>query len=387
MQESTKAILTGKEPRFREGDNGDVVVPIHLSATFARQEVEKLPNGYEYSRCGNPTRDTVEKKLAAPEEARFGLAFSSGLAAETVVLLGLLKDGDHVVGLHDLYGGTIRLFESVFARRFAITTSYADASSIESIVREFRPNTKVIWLESPTNPLLKLCDIRLIAEKAHERNILVVVDNTFASPHFQKPLLLGADIVVHSTTKYINGHSDSIGGAIMLSNEALYTEFKFLQNATGSMLSPFDSYLVARGLKTMSIRMEKHQENALEIARFLDVHPKVKKVNYPGLPSHPQHELARQQMGGFGGVISFEINGGVDEAKQFLSGFKTIRLAESLGGVESIIEHPGLMSHSSLSPRQQARAGITPALIRLSVGIEDARDLLEDLRVAFEHIP
>jgi cystathionine gamma-lyase len=382
MKFETKAIHIGEEPNLKEGGSGDVVVPIHLSSTFARREVGKPTGGYEYSRTGNPTRHALEKRMAALENAKFGLAFSSGMAAETVAALTLLESGDHVVAFDDLYGGTRRLFDVIFSR-FNIDFSYVDARDAENVERAVKDNTKLIWLESPTNPLMKLCDIRAVSEVAKKRGIVVAVDNTFMSPYFQKPLELGADVVVHSTTKYLNGHSDSVGGAIMVSDEGIYSRLKFNQNATGAILSPFDSFLVLRGIKTLAVRMEKHNKNAIGIAEYLDAHPKVRKVNYPGLKTHPQYELAKKQMSGFGGMLSFEIEGGLKEAKRFLENLKLFSLAESLGGVESLIEHPALMTHTSVPKSERERIGITDSLIRVSVGIEDAGDLIEDMDNAF----
>ena len=376
---STNAIHIGEEPNFET--SGDVVIPIHLSTTFARKEVDKPTGGYEYSRTANPTRDALEKKLAALENAKFALAFSSGLAAEASILLALLQSGDHVIAFDDLYGGTKRLFNSVF-QKFGIDFDYVDARDTNNVRKAIKPKTKLIWLETPTNPLLKLCDIKEISEVAKEKNILVVVDNTFASPFFQKPLDLGADIVVHSTTKYIAGHSDVVGGAVMVSNDELFEKLKFVQNAVGAIQSPFDSYLVIRGIKTLAIRMRTHEENAKAVAYFLENHPKVKRVIYPGLESHPQHELAKKQMSGFGGIVTFEIKGGLPAAKKFLERLNIFLLAESLGGVESLAEHPATMTHASIPKEELDKIGITEGLIRLSVGIEDKDDLINDLEQA-----
>lgn len=386
MRFDTKAIHVGEEPNLKEGGSGDVVVPIHLSSTFARREVDKPTGGYEYSRSGNPTRNALEKRLAALENARFGLAFSSGLAAETVLCMTLLKSGDHVIAFDDLYGGTKRLFNTIFNRNFNVQFSYVDARETENIKREIRPNTRLIWLETPTNPLMRLCDLKGISGIAREKGILTVVDNTFMSPYFQRPLDFGMDIVVHSTTKYLNGHSDSVGGAVMISSEEIYGSLKFNQNAIGAIMSPFDSYMVLRGIKTLAVRMERHNKNAMEIARYLGEHPKVKRIYYPGLESHPQHELAMRQMSGFGGMISFEIDGGLKEARRFLEGLTIFSLAESLGGVESLIEHPALMTHASIPREEREKVGITDSLIRVSVGIEDVKDLIEDMDNAFKNI-
>ncbi|OGM05092.1 cystathionine gamma-synthase [Candidatus Woesebacteria bacterium GWB1_37_5] len=384
MKYKTKLIHVGEEPNLKKGGSGDVVSPIHLASTFARKIVEIPTAGYEYSRTGNPTRTALEKRLAVLESAKYGLAFSSGLAATTTLLLTVIKTGDHVIASDDLYGGTKRLFNKVFKDRFAVTFNYVDMTKVSNVEKGIQKNTKLIWLESPTNPLLKLADIREVARIAKKKGILLVVDNTFMSPYFQQPLAQGADIVLHSTTKYINGHSDSIGGAIMLSKKQLYQELKFNQNAVGAILSPFDSFLTLRGIKTLALRMEVHQENTLKIARFLEIHPKVAKIYYPGLPSHPQHELAKRQMSGFGGIISFEIKGGLKSARSFLTKVKLFALAESLGGVESLIEHPALMTHASVPKKDRIAIGLTDGLIRVSVGIEDAQDLINDLKQALD---
>ncbi len=385
MRYNTKLIHIGEEPNLKEGGTGDVVIPIHLSTTFARKEAEKPTAGYEYSRTGNPTRDSLEKKLAVLENARFALAFSSGMAAESTLLLTLLKSGDHIIAFDDLYGGTKRLFK-ILSENYNIEVSYVDARFLDNVKRAIKKNTRLIWLESPTNPLMKLCDIKEISKIAKENNIITILDNTFLSPVFQKPLELGADIVIHSTTKYINGHSDSVGGAIMLNDEKIYEKLKFNQNAIGAILSPFDSYMVIRGIKTLTLRMLKHEENAKKIAEFLENHPKVEKVYYPGLKSYPQHELALKQMKGFGGMLSFEIKGKLKDAKKFVESLKIFSLAESLGGVESLIEIPYIMTHTSLSEEEKKKVGIGENLIRVSVGIEDVEDLIEDLEIAFSKI-
>lgn len=382
----TQAIHAGEEPDFIGHPSGDVVVPIHLASTFARKDVDEPTGGFEYSRSGNPTRFALEKKLAAIENARYGLAFSSGLAAETTLCLSLLKSGDHVVAFDDLYGGTRRLFTRVFQENFGIEFSYVDARDPENIKAAIHKGTKLIWLESPTNPLLRLCDIREIAGIAHDAGAQVAVDNTFASPYFQQPLGLGADVVVHSTTKYINGHSDSIGGALITSDKELFKKLRFHQNAAGAILSPFDSFLVARGIKTLALRMERHEKNALTVAEFLSAHSKVATVYYPGLTSHPQHALARKQMKGFSGMLSFELKGGEAEAKKFLRNLHLFALAESLGGVESLIEHPATMTHASIPAEERRKIGVSDALVRISVGIENAEDLITDLDQALETI-
>ncbi len=386
MAFETSAVHAGEEPVYTGGASGDVVIPIHLSSTFARKDVEAPTGGYEYSRSGNPTRFALEKKLAAIEGASHGLAFSSGLAAETTVGLSLLKKGDHVVAFDDLYGGTRRLFNHVFHDRFGIGFSYVDARDPENVKAAIRKNTRFVWLESPTNPLIRLSDIHEIAGIAHDAGVPVIVDNTFASPYFQQPLALGADIVVHSTTKYINGHSDSVGGAVMLSDEDLFQKIRYNQNAAGAILSPFDSFLVARGIKTLALRMERHGKNALAIARYLEGHEKVREVYYPGLPSHPQHALAKKQMSGFSGMLSFELKGGKTGARQFLKNLHLFALAESLGGVESLIEHPATMTHASIPKKDREKVGVKDSLVRVSAGIENVEDLIADLGQALETI-
>lgn len=381
MRFPTKVVHVGEEPDFREGCYGDVVIPIHLSTTFAREDVEKPTAGYEYSRTQNPTRAALEKRFAALEDAKFGLAFSSGVGAEATLLFSLLKSGDHLIAFDDLYGGTKRLFNKVL-ENFGLEFTYADARESQNVERAIKKNTKLLWMESPTNPLMRLCDIKAITKIAKKNNLITVIDNTFMTPYFQKPLDLGADIVVHSTTKYLGGHSDVIGGAIMLSDEELFNKIKFNQNAIGAVPSPFDCYLVLRGIKTLAVRMERHNYNAQKVAEYLQSHPKVKKVYYTGLKNHPQHELANKQMSGFGGMLSFEIDGNVETAKAFLKKLKIFALAESLGGVESLIELPSLMTHSHISQKEREKLGISDTLVRVSVGIEDVDDLIEDLEEA-----
>jgi cystathionine gamma-lyase len=380
----TEAIHAGEKPNLKEGGSGDVVIPIHLSSTFARKEVDIPTNGYEYSRSGNPTRFTLEKKLAAIEHATHALATTSGLTAQTLIALSILQSGDHVIASDDLYGGTMRLFDKVFSNNFNVAVEYVDATNPENIKHAVKENTKLIWLESPTNPMMKLSDIKDI--KKAVKDILVIVDNTFMSPVFQNPLEQGADIVLHSTSKYINGHSDSIGGALMLNNKEIYKKLQYTQNAAGLMLSPFDSYLVARGLKTLHARMQQHEKNAIAIAKVLENHPKIEKVYYPGLESHSQHELAKTQMKGFGGMITLIINGEYKHAKRFMENLDLFSLAESLGGVESLVNHPARMTHASIQEEKRLKIGITDNLVRLSVGIEDTDDLVEDIKQALEKI-
>ncbi len=383
MKFETRAIHVGEEPNLKPGGSGDVAHPIHLASTFARARVDEPTGGYEYARTGNPTRDALEKRLAALEDAQYAVAFASGLAAETSLILALVKAGEHIVAFDDLYGGTRRLFAQIFEPQYNIQTTYVDARQPEAVAAAIQPNTRLIWMETPTNPLLKLCDIAAIAEIARSNHIPLVVDNTFASPYFQQPLALGANIVIHSTTKYINGHSDSVGGAVMTNDEAVYQALKFVQNAAGAILSPFDSFLILRGTKTLAVRMERHQANALAIARYLEDHSRVKRVIYPGLPSHPQYDLAQKQMSGFGGMLSFELDGKLDNAKRFVEAVRYFALAESLGGVESLIELPAIMTHASVPAEVRQQLGISDGLIRISVGIENVEDLIEDLEQAF----
>ncbi len=383
MKFETRAIHVGEEPNLHPGGTGDVAHPIHLASTFARAKVDEPTGGYEYARTANPTRDALEKRLAALEDGRFAVAFASGLAAETSLILALVKAGEHIVAFDDLYGGTRRLFSRIFEPQYQISITYVDARQPQQVAAAIRENTRLIWLETPTNPLLKLCDIAAIAAIAHQHHIPVVVDNTFASPYFQNPLAMGADVVLHSTTKYINGHSDSVGGAIITNDETLYEALKFVQNAAGAILSPFDSFLILRGTKTLAVRMERHQANALAIARFLEEHPRVKRVIYPGLPSHPQHALARKQMRGYGGMLSFELDGTLVHARRFVEAVRYFALAESLGGVESLIELPALMTHASVPVEVRRELGISDGLIRISVGIENVEDLIADLDSAF----
>ncbi len=380
---STKAIHNGEEPDFRDGASGDVAVPIHLATTFARRKAGSPTAGYEYTRSLNPTRKALEEKLAALDDAKYGLAFSSGLAAASTLIISLLKTGDNVIGFDDLYGGTRRLLSNVFVN-FGITTNYVDATDPANIEKAIQPNTKLIWIESPTNPLLKIADIRAIAQISKKHGLILVVDNTFLSPYFQKPLSLGADVVVYSTTKYIGGHSDVLGGSIVLNNEDFYKKLAYNQNAVGAVLSPFDSYLTLRGAKTLAVRMEQHQKNALELAEFLAKSSKIKRVLYPGLKNHPHHQIAAAQSSGFGGVLSFELVGTLQDAEDFLSKLKLFATAESLGGVESLAEIPAIMTHASVPKEVREQNGISDTLIRVSVGIEDTEDLIEDFRQALE---
>jgi cystathionine gamma-lyase len=373
MKFATKAIHAGQEP---DPSTGAIMTPIFQTATYVQEGLGEH-KGFEYSRTSNPTRSALEACIAAIEDGKYGLAFASGMAAESAIL-SLLSSGDHIVSCDDLYGGSYRIFERVM-RRYNVETSYVPVGNVAGYEQAIRPNTKMIWLETPTNPLLRLVDIRAIAEIAHRHNLLVVVDNTFASPYFQQPLKLGADIVVHSTTKYINGHSDVVGGALVLNNEEVYEAIKFYQNAAGGVPSPFDSWLTLRGIKTLAVRMRQHEENARAVATFLAEHPRVEKVYYPGLPSHPDYELAKRQMSGFGGMVSFQFRGTYADVAQIVRRFKVFSLAESLGGVESLVCHPASMTHGSIPKDVRESRGLTDTLLRLSVGIEDIEDIIGDL--------
>jgi cystathionine beta-lyase/cystathionine gamma-synthase len=379
---STRAIHFAQEP---DPVYGSVVIPIHLTSTFAQEEPGKH-KGYEYSRTGNPTRKVLEECLASLENARYGLAFSSGLAAETAVTCSTVKSGDHILCCDDVYGGTYRLFERVFRRNFNVDVDYTDFSNPRNnIEKSLKNNTKLVWIESPTNPLMKIIDIREAASIAHSVNAFLVVDNTFASPFIQNPIDLGADIVVHSTTKYIAGHSDIVGGSIMTSNEDLYERLKFLQNGIGAVPSPFDCWLVLRGVKTLSVRMERHSSNAQEVSYFLERHHRVKKVYYPGLENHTNHYLAKKQMRLFGGMLSFDLKeGGFRGAVEVIKRLNVFTLAESLGGVESLVDHPASMTHASIPREKRESIGITDSLLRLSVGIEDIEDIIDDLSRALK---
>ena len=370
---STKAVHTGQEP---DPSFGDVIPPIHLSSTFA-QSAPGVHKGFDYSRAGNPTRQGYEACLAALENGTHAFAYASGLAAIDAVTR-TLKPGDQVICSDDVYGGTFRLFERIVKNQ-GIEFRFADLTDHSKLEQVLGANTKYIWVETPSNPLLKVVDIKHLSELAKSRSIKLAVDNTFATPVFQRPLDLGADVVMHSVTKYINGHSDVIGGAVITNDDELAEQFQFLQFAAGAVQSPFDCYLANRGIKTLELRMHRHQENALKIAAFLESHKKVDRVLYPGLPSHPNHELASQQMDGYSGMLSFYVRGGLSDASRVMQNTKLFSLAESLGGVESLIEHPALMTHASLPAQVREQLGIADTLIRLSVGIENGDDLIEDL--------
>jgi cystathionine gamma-lyase len=371
---ATRAIHVGQAP---DPATGATIVPIYQTSTYT-QEAPGRHKGYEYSRTANPTRTALEECVASLEGAEYGLAFASGLAA-TVATMSLLSSGDHVVAGDDLYGGTYRLFDKVLPRTGGLEFTYADTTDPASVERALRPETKLLWIETPTNPLLTLSDIQELSEMAHGRGAAVAVDNTFVSPFFQNPLSLGADIVVHSTTKYMGGHSDVVGGAVVTSDPDFYEAMKFYQNAAGGVPGPFDSWIVLRGLKTLAVRMRQHEENALAVARFLEGHPEVETVNYPGLPGHPQHELAKKQMSGFSGMVSFTLEGGAEAAYAAVQKTEVFHFAESLGGVESLITHPATMTHAAIPREQREARGVTDGLMRLSVGIEDRDDLIADL--------
>ena len=372
----TLAVHGGQAP---DPTTGAVMTPVYLTSTYA-QAGPGEHSGFEYSRTQNPTRFALEANLAALEGGAFGLAFASGCAAAATVL-HLLQQGDHVVAGDDLYGGTHRLFERVF-RAGGLEFSYVDPRTPDAVAAALRPTTRLCWLETPSNPLLRLADIAAIAAACRGRGVLLAVDNTFMTPFFQRPLDLGADLVVHSTTKYLNGHSDVIGGAIVGRDAALGERLRFLQNAIGAVPSPLDAFLVLRGIKTLPLRMERHQANALALAEWLAGRADVAEVIYPGLPSHPQHDLARRQMSGFGGMIAARLRGGLVAARAVLRAVRIFTCAESLGGVESLIEHPALMTHAAVPPAQRAALGIDDGLIRLSVGTEHVQDLRADLTQA-----
>jgi cystathionine gamma-lyase len=377
---STRAIHAGQPA---DPVSGATVVGISVSSTFT-QAAPGEHKGYDYARSGNPTRTALETCLAALEGGERGLAFASGLAASTAVLQSLLKPGDNVLAAADLYGGTFRLLERVF-RPWGVTAGYTDDSSMAGFAAKFTPQTKIVWLETPTNPLLQILDIAAAAELAHSRGALLVVDNTFASPYLQQPLALGADIVIHSTTKYLGGHSDVIGGAV-IGAKALLDPVKFFQNAAGGVPGPFDSYLVLRGIKTLAVRMDRHCANAVELASWLTKQKGVEKVYYPGLAEHAGHAVASRQMRGFGGMISVRVAGGMDGAKRFTTATKLFSLAESLGGVESLVNHPATMTHASIPKAVREVRGVDDGLVRLSVGIEDVADLRADLTAALVRV-
>ena len=369
---ATTAIHVGQEA---DAATGAVSVPIYATSTYLQEEIGKH-KGYEYARVSNPTRDRLETNLAALEGGTSSKVFASGMAAINAIV-SMLKSGDNVVAGHNLYGGTPRLFNQVFAN-FGMTFTYVDTSDVKNVERALQKNTRIVYLETPTNPLMELCDLRAICDLAHQRGIEVVVDNTFMSPYFQRPIELGADMVVHSTTKFLNGHSDGLGGVVVCTKPEQAEKLAFLQKAAGAILSPFECWLILRGVKTLAVRMVQHDSNGRRVAEFLSSHKKVQRVFYPGLPDHPQHELAKRQMSGFGSMIAFE-TGSLDNANKMLRKVRVCSLAESLGGVETLISHPATMTHAAVGEEGRRKIGITDGMVRISVGIEDVDDILADL--------
>ncbi|HEV2859668.1 MAG TPA: cystathionine gamma-synthase [Pyrinomonadaceae bacterium] len=378
---STTAIHAGNEP---DPTTGSVTVPIYQTSTYAQEALGHPRGGYEYARTQNPTRSALEQNLAALEGAQFGYAFASGMAAIDATLR-LVKSGEHVVVSDNTYGGTFRLFSRVLAD-YGIEFSYVDTTEVANVEEALRENTRMVFLETPTNPVMLVTDLRAVSEAAHRVGARVVCDNTFMSPYLQRPIEHGVDIVVHSTTKYLNGHSDSVGGCVLLNDERDAEKIAFLQNAVGAILSPFDSWLTLRGTKTLAVRMEQHDRTGRRVAAFLEEHPKVEKIYYPGSLSHGQHELAKRQQLGFGGMVAFE-TGSLENARTVLESVRLCTLAESLGGVETLISHPATMTHASVLPETRARLGITEGLVRISVGLEDVEDIIADLDQALSKIP
>jgi len=373
----TDAIHAGQEP---DPTTGAVTIPIYQTSTYVQEGIGKH-KGFEYARTQNPTRMALEKNMAVLERGVAGYAFASGMAATTALTHLLLKQGDHAICSDNVYGGTFRLFDKI-VRHYGVDFDYVNTSNPADVENAMRPNTRMVFIETPTNPIMSITDIPKISKIAHRNGSRVVVDNTFMTPYFQRPLELDADIVVHSTTKYLNGHSDSVGGVAILKHQEDAERLQFIQNAAGAILSPFDSWLVLRGIKTLPVRMDAHNENGIEVANYLAGKKEVKKIYYPGLPTHPGHDLAKQQMTGFGGMIAFDL-GSLDHAKRFLERVKLCSLGESLGGVETLISHPATMTHASVPADERNRLGITDGLVRISVGIEDVQDLIADLENAF----
>jgi len=380
MRFETIAIHAGNRP---DVTTGAISVPIHQTSTFVFEDVGKT-RGWDYSRTANPTRKVLEDTIAQLEGGKAGFAFATGMAAETTVM-HLLKTGDHVISGDDVYGGTYRLFQDVM-RAFGLEFTFLRMDNGERIEEAIKPNTRMLWLETPSNPLLNIVDIEMAVDIAKKHKLLTVADNTFATPYFLRPIEYGVDLVVHSTTKYLNGHSDVVGGAVVTTTDELSQKVQFLLNAMGTCAAPFDCWLVLRGIETLPVRMKQHEENALAVANYLNGHPKVKKVFYPGLESHRGHEIAKRQMKGFGGVVSFELGGGIEGVNTFLRKLRVFSLAESLGGVASLAEHPATMSHASMPKNYREKVGITDELIRLSVGLENVDDLTEDLEQALERL-
>jgi cystathionine gamma-lyase len=376
---ATRAIHAGQQP---DPSTGAIMQPIYATSTYV-QKSPGVHQGYEYSRTQNPTRQALERCMADLESGRFGFSFSSGMAA-TGTILELMDSGSHVVAMDDIYGGTTRLFERVRRRSAGLDFTFVDLTDPSALQQAVKDNTRMIWIESPSNPMLKVVDLKSVTRFARDRNILVVADNTFATPYLQRPLEFGCDIVMHSVTKFLNGHSDMVGGIAVTADEQLAERLAFLQNSIGSVQGPFDSFLALRGLKTLDVRMERHCNNAEAVARWLENDARVESVVYPGLPSHPQHAVAKAQMARFGGIVTFFIKGGLDEARRFLERCEVFALAESLGGVESLVDHPAIMTHASVPAEKRKALGISDKLIRLSVGIEDVEDLIGDLDRALE---
>jgi len=376
----TDAIHAGQEP---DPTTGAVTVPIYQTSTYVQESIGKH-KGFEYARTQNPTRMALERNVAVLERGVAAYAFASGMAATTAITQLLLKQGDHAICSDNVYGGTFRLFDKI-VRHYGVEFTYVNTSTLSDVTPAIRPNTRMVFIETPTNPIMSITDIRGVSAIAHQSGCRVVVDNTFMTPYFQLPLELGADIVIHSTTKYLNGHSDSVGGVVVLKGQDDAERLQFIQNAAGAILSPFDSWLVMRGIKTLPIRMEAHNSNGMAVANFLANKKEVKKIYYPGLPNHPGHELAKKQMSGFGGMIAIDL-GSLDRAKRFLEQVKLCSLGESLGGVETLISHPATMTHASVPAEERHRLGITDGLVRLSVGIEDVEDLIADLEKAFGYL-
>ena len=372
----TKAVHAGQTP---DPSTGAIMTPVYMTSTYV-QESPGVHKGYEYSRTHNPTRTALQDNLAALEGGKHGMCFSSGLGATNTVL-EMLSAGDHVVAGNDLYGGTYRIMRRVF-ERFGLQFTFVDTTDANRVAEAWRPNTKLLWIETPSNPLLRITDIAACAAIARQRGGLCLVDNTFATPCLQRPLALGADLVLHSMTKYLGGHSDVVGGAVITSDDALHDRIRFLQNACGATPGPMDCFLVLRGTKTLHLRMERHCANAAQIAKWLEAHAAVTKVYYPGLASHPQHALAAKQMCGMGGMVSFEVRGGLEASRKVAERVRLFALAESLGGVESLLDHPAIMTHASIPPAERHAAGLADGLLRLSVGIEDVADLVADLETA-----
>lgn len=374
MKFATAAIHAGQQP---DPTTGAIMTPVYQTSTFVQSSPGVCKDNYDYARSANPTRTALEANLAALEGGAFGVCFSSGCAAMSAVLHSL-KSGDHVVLCDDVYGGTFRLFDKIFLQ-FGVTYTLVDMSDLKKTAAAFTPQTKLVWLETPTNPMLKVIDIKAVADIAKAHDALVAVDNTFATPYLQSPLKLGADIVCHSSTKYLGGHSDVIGGVLIVNDAALADKLHYIQNAVGGVPGPWDCFLLLRSTKTLPIRMERHCENALKVASFLEGHRRIERVYYPGLKSHPQHDIAARQMRGFGGMISAVLKGGLDDSRRFLERVQIFSLGESLGGVESLIEHPAIMTHASIPAENRAKLGIADGLVRFSVGIEDVDDLIADI--------